>query len=228
MLELTRLGRAGEQQTGARRNARLGGAAGGVVLFPGRRLDGQVVDSDEPAQVIRVDDDPAFQAVHPQRGLRADQPGRPRHVDAVQCAFQRCLARLGVVDAVRLDLDFLVSVSQGLRDERKHQNGHRRIGAQIGLGTQRPGQPVFGENRKTEVGARGRERQGTHRRDGGDQGLAHPHILAHCRATTAPDGPRRCSHERLIRAYQQVARYIMEHLETEAPGCWRARWTCCC
>ncbi|SKV28260.1 Uncharacterised protein [Mycobacteroides abscessus subsp. abscessus] len=54
-MELTRLGRAGEQQTGARRNARLGGAAGGIVLFPGRRLDGQVVDSDEPAQVIRVE-----------------------------------------------------------------------------------------------------------------------------------------------------------------------------
>ena len=72
LVEVRGLGRAGEHQPAVAGDARLGGAAGGVVGLPRRRLDQQVVDAHEAADVGGVDDDAALHLADRQFGVGPD------------------------------------------------------------------------------------------------------------------------------------------------------------
>ena len=169
------VGGSGEHQPARGGDSGFGDFRGVLV---GRGFDEQVGDTHEPAQVCRVDDDPALQFLDRQRRVGRHQPGIAE-LDRVQRGFQRRLAHHGVINTTGLDLDLVVVLGHGLRDERETQDRHRRVGGQVRRAAHASGQAVFGKDRRSEVCTDGADHDSGQDRGDADHELAHPDIVAH-------------------------------------------------
>ena len=167
---------AGEHQPSVSGDAGFRCATGGVVGVRCGGADRKVLDTDESAEVARIDDDSALDFAHGQVGVGSDQPRGLVQVDVVHRRLERDFSHHRVIDAAGADLQLAITVPQGLGDEGKAEDCHPRIERQAGGGPDIARQLVLGVDRRTGVGTDGAGDDRKHHTRGRQQ-LSHPGIV---------------------------------------------------